>query len=253
MSCSPERDASEWSRIRMNRFTGSARRSSRTVPSAVPFEHQQERSHVPTDNRPRRRGRHRRGHCHDPGRVRRRGRRRRQQFQAPSDTVTVALDADAAPDRLRPAALLAGPVPVLQRACTTRCSSPTAEGGRRAQPGHRVLEQRRQHSRLTLTLKDGVTFTDGSTLDADAGQGQPRPPQRHRPAEANGALGAGGRQEITDVTAPDPQTVVITWAAPQAQPAEHLADTAGVIVGADGRRGPRLAGDHAGRLRRRTR
>ena len=29
---------------------------------------------------------------------------------------------------------------------------------------------------LTLTLKDGVTFTDGSKLDADTGQGKPRPP-----------------------------------------------------------------------------
>jgi peptide/nickel transport system substrate-binding protein len=52
--------------------------------------------------------------------------------------------------------------------------------------------------------------------------------------EAYGSLGAGQASEITDVTASDPQTVVITWKAPQATPENNLADTAGVIVGPDG-------------------
>ena len=103
--------------------------------------------------------------------------------------------------------------------------------------------------KLTLTLKDGVTFADGSTLDSDAGQGEPRRAQRTTKLLINGTLGAGGSQEITDVSAPDPKTVVITWKAPQAQGQNALADTNGVIVGQGRGREPRLAGHQARRLR----
>ncbi len=85
----------------------------------------------------------------------------------------------------------------------------------------------------TLTLRDGVTFADGSTLDADLVKAN-LDRRSDTDLTAYGAFASGGASEITDVTASDPQTVVITWAAPQATPENSLVDTAGTIVGQDG-------------------
>ncbi len=84
----------------------------------------------------------------------------------------------------------------------------------------------------TLTLREGVTFADGSTLDAELVKANLD--RRTDPdLESYGQIAPGGASEITDIATPDPQTVVITWAAPQADPATIFADTAGIIVGAD--------------------
>jgi peptide/nickel transport system substrate-binding protein len=84
----------------------------------------------------------------------------------------------------------------------------------------------------TLTLKQGVTFTDGSTLDSALVKGN-LDRRSDSDLAAYQAFSAGGSTEIKDVAAPDAQTVVITWAAPQASPEKNLADEAGVIVGKD--------------------
>jgi peptide/nickel transport system substrate-binding protein len=86
--------------------------------------------------------------------------------------------------------------------------------------------------KLTLTLKDGVTFADGSTLDSTLVKAN-LDARSNTDLLINGTLGAHGSQEITDVSAPDPKTVVITWAKPQAHGETALADTNGVIVGKD--------------------
>lgn len=85
------------------------------------------------------------------------------------------------------------------------------------------------HTQLTLKLKQGVTFTDGSTLDSAL-------VKKNLDRRSDKTLAAYGQLStaIKDVAAPDPQTVVITWATPQAAGASNLADTAGVIVGSKG-------------------
>ena len=82
----------------------------------------------------------------------------------------------------------------------------------------------------TLTLREGVTFADGSTLDSALVKAN-LDRRTDTDLEAYGQIAPGGASEITDVAAPDPQTVVITWAKPQANPATIFADTAGIIVG----------------------
>ncbi len=90
-----------------------------------------------------------------------------------------------------------------------------------------------ENTQTTLTLREGVTFTDGSPLDAELVKANLD--RRSNPdLEAYGALAPGGASEITDVTVQGPQTVVITWAQPQARPDDNLVDTAGVIVGPAG-------------------
>ncbi len=67
------------------------------------------------------------------------------------------------------------------------------------------------NTQLTLTLKDGVTFTDGSTLDSTLVKANlDRRSDPSLPIYQQFAKGGGA--EITDVAAPDPKTVVITWA-----------------------------------------
>ncbi|KJK12390.1 hypothetical protein UB45_09050 [Terrabacter sp. 28] len=88
------------------------------------------------------------------------------------------------------------------------------------------------NTQLTLTLKDGVSFTDGSKLDSSLVK-KNLDQRSNSKLLINGTLGKGGSQEIKDVAAPDPKTVVITWAQPQASGQDALADTSGIIVGAN--------------------
>ena len=86
---------------------------------------------------------------------------------------------------------------------------------------------------LTLTLKSGVPFTDGSTLDSTVVK-QNLDRRTDSKLTSYGKLRAGAASEITNVAAPDPQTVVITWAKPQATGEDNLTDEAGMIIGAKG-------------------
>jgi peptide/nickel transport system substrate-binding protein len=85
--------------------------------------------------------------------------------------------------------------------------------------------------RLTLKLRDGVTFTDGSTLDATLVK-KNLDRRTDKTLTSYGSFAAGGANEVKSVLAPDARTVVITWAKPQATGESNLTDEAGAIVGA---------------------
>ncbi len=86
---------------------------------------------------------------------------------------------------------------------------------------------------LTLTLKEGVTFTDGSTLDADLVKANLD--RRTDPAlSAYSAVAKGGAQEIASVDVVSPTQVALTFAKPQPGFEKNLASTTGMIVGKTG-------------------
>jgi peptide/nickel transport system substrate-binding protein len=150
--------------------------------------------------------------------------------QSPSDTLTVALNADAAPTGYDPLLYAQGQFQFFSGMYDALFV--TDENGE-AQPSLATgFENNAENTETTLTLAEGVTFTDGSELDAELVKANLD--RRSDPdLEGYGSVAPGQAAEISDVTASDPQTVVITWAQPQANPANNLVDTAGVIVGAD--------------------
>jgi peptide/nickel transport system substrate-binding protein len=86
---------------------------------------------------------------------------------------------------------------------------------------------------LTLTLKDGVTFTDGSKLSADLVK-KNLDRRTDKDLQSYGAFAPKGAAEITTVTAKDASTVVLAFAAPQGTFESQLAGEAGMIVGEQG-------------------
>jgi len=151
--------------------------------------------------------------------------------QSAENTVTIALNSDAAPSGYDPAlystsqfqffAALYDSLFVTQPDGTIEPSLVTE------------FENNEDDTQTTLTLRDDVTFADGSTLDAELVKAN-LDRRADITLEAYGAIAPGQASEISDVTAQDEGTVVITWAKPQARPQNTLVDTAGVIVGADG-------------------
>ena len=86
---------------------------------------------------------------------------------------------------------------------------------------------------LTLTLKEGVTFTDGSTLDAALVKANFD--RRTDPAlSAYSAVAKGGAQEITSVDVVSPTQVSLTFAKAQPGFEKNLTATMGMIVGKTG-------------------
>jgi peptide/nickel transport system substrate-binding protein len=148
-----------------------------------------------------------------------------------SDTVTVALNADAAPNGYDPLLYSQGQ---FQFFGTMYDALFVTDESGEAQPSLVTdFENNADNTQLTLTLRDDVTFADGSKLDSTLVKAN-LDARSDTDLLINGTLGAGGSQEITDVATPDPQTVVITWKAPQATGQTALADTNGIIVGAEG-------------------
>jgi peptide/nickel transport system substrate-binding protein len=88
-------------------------------------------------------------------------------------------------------------------------------------------------TQLTLKLKSGVTFTDGSKLTAQLVK-ENLDRRGDTKLQSYGAFAKGGADEITSVTAPDASTVVLTFAAPQATFQTQLAGEPGMIVGQRG-------------------
>ncbi|MFC7571646.1 ABC transporter substrate-binding protein [Klenkia terrae] len=151
--------------------------------------------------------------------------------QSAEGTLTVAFDADAAPTGYDPLLYSQGQFTffssmydALWETDTDGVSQPSLATG---------YTNSADNLQTTITLRDDVTFTDGSSLDADLVKANL---ERRTDADltAYGAFAAGGASEITDVAVTDPQTVVVTWAAPQATPENTLVDTQGTIVGPDG-------------------
>src|SRR6478752_2144895 len=147
-----------------------------------------------------------------------------------SDTVTVALNSDASPNGYDPLLYSQGQFQFFSSMYDALFVTGT-DG--KVQPSLVTdATNSPDNMQLTLKLKDGVTFADGSTLDSTLVKAN-LDARSNSKLLLSGTLGPGGSQEITDVAAPDPTTVVITWKAPQAQGQNALADTNGVIVGKD--------------------
>ena len=88
-------------------------------------------------------------------------------------------------------------------------------------------------TQMTLKLKSGVTFTDGSKLTAQLVK-ENLDRRSDAKLQSYGAFATGGADQITNVTAPDASTVVLTFAAPQATFQTNLAGVPGMIVGQHG-------------------
>ena len=151
--------------------------------------------------------------------------------QGASDTLTIGLDADAAPTGYDPLAYAQRQSeffsPLYDSLFVT-----TAEGGIE---GSLVTDvsNNEDDTQTTLTLRDDVTFDDGSSLDAELVKANLD--RRDDPElQSYGSLAEGEPAELTDVTVQDPQTVVLTWAQPQATPEANLAGSAGMILSAEG-------------------
>jgi ABC-type transport system substrate-binding protein len=92
---------------------------------------------------------------------------------------------------------------------------------------------------LTLTLRQGVKFTDGTILTAALVK--ENLDRRSDPTlGAYGMFARGGSAEILDVAATGPSTVVITFAKPEASAPSLLADDAGRIVGGKAIANPKM-------------
>jgi peptide/nickel transport system substrate-binding protein len=92
---------------------------------------------------------------------------------------------------------------------------------------------------LTLKLRQGVKFTDGTTLTSTLVK--ENLDRRSNPLlGAYGMFGKGGSAEILNVAAPSPSTVVITFAKPEASAPSLLADDAGRIVGGKAITNPKM-------------
>ncbi|MEI4271216.1 ABC transporter substrate-binding protein [Klenkia sp. LSe6-5] len=151
--------------------------------------------------------------------------------QSASDTLTVGFDADAAPTGY-------DPLTYAQR--QSEFFSPLYDSLFVSSPDGGIegslvsdFSNNEDDTQTTLTLRDDVTFDDGSPLDAELVKANLD--RRSDPDILGyGLLAAGEAAEIVDVAAPDPQTVVITWAQPQATPEANLFDATGMIVGPQG-------------------
>lgn len=88
-------------------------------------------------------------------------------------------------------------------------------------------------TQMTLKLKSGVTFTDGSKLTAQLVK-ENLDRRSDAQLQSYGAFATGGADQITTVTAPDASTVVLTFAAPQATFQTNLAGVPGMIIGQQG-------------------
>ena len=150
--------------------------------------------------------------------------------QSGSDAVTIATDADAAPNGYDPLLYSQGQYQFFSTMYDALFVT-DAEGT--VQPNLvEDFESNADNTELTLTLKEGVTFTDGSELDSELVKAN-LDRRSDTDLAAYGQLATGGASEIAKIDTPDPQTAVITWKAPQATGQNALADEAGVIVGAD--------------------
>jgi peptide/nickel transport system substrate-binding protein len=151
--------------------------------------------------------------------------------QSASDTVTVAFNADAAPTGYDPLLYSQGQYTFF--GAMYDALFVTDKDGK-AQPDLvSDFSNNADNTQTTLHLRTDIAFSDGKKLDSSVVKSNL---DRRSDAKlvAYGQIAPGGASEITDVSAPDAQTVVITWKAPQATPENNLSDTAGTIVGPDG-------------------
>ena len=164
----------------------------------------------------------------------------------PSQTLTIGYDSDPAPQGYDPL-LYAGGQRLFYESLYQSLFVQTASGG--VAPGLVAsYSYNAKKTQLTLKLKSGVTFTDGSKLTAQLVK-ENLDRRSNAKLQSYGAFAKGGAEEITSVTAPDASTVVLTFAAPQATFQTKLAGEPGMIVGQQGHQQPGQPADHPRRLR----
>ncbi|WP_196808547.1 ABC transporter substrate-binding protein [Nocardiopsis sp. CNS-639] len=142
---------------------------------------------------------------------------------AESDAGTVTLVAVAAPPSLDPAAASMGPTAAYYEAVYDTLLRTDAAG--EIQPwlaSDWVYNEDR--TELTLTLRDAVTFTDGSSLTADVVVANL---ERFK---SGTAPNAGRLAGVSSFAAPDDRTVVITLSFPDPNLLMYLASDAGLIA-----------------------
>lgn len=149
--------------------------------------------------------------------------------QNSAGTVSIGINSDPVPYGYDPATLSGGGVTTFFQALYNSLFKTTSTG--KVEPelatGYRFNTDKTQ---LTLTLRQDVTFTDGTTLTSTLVK-QNLDRRSDPTMGAYGAFAKGGPAEIRAVTAPDPSTVIIQFTKPQASAPSLLADTAGRIVG----------------------
>ena len=147
--------------------------------------------------------------------------------EAATTTLTLASDSDSAASGYDPLLYSQGQFTFFSSLYDALFVTPPT--ARSAQPGHRIHEQRGEH-RDHADAARRRHLRRRFHAQRRAGQAKPRPPQRHR-AGGLRLPRPGGASEITEVTAPDAKTVVITWAKPQATPENNLVDTPASSLG----------------------
>ncbi len=149
----------------------------------------------------------------------------------PSQTLTIGYDSDPAPQGYDPLLYGAGQR-MFYESLYQSLFVETSTGGA-APELVTSYSYNAKKTQMTLTLKSGVTFTDGSKLTAQLVK-ENLDRRSNAKLQSYGAFGKGGAEEITSVAAPNASTVVLTFAAPQATFQTELAGESGMIVGQKG-------------------
>jgi peptide/nickel transport system substrate-binding protein len=146
----------------------------------------------------------------------------------PSETLTIGYDSDPAPQGYDPLLYAAGQR-LFYESLYQSLFVQTPNGGVAPQLVTSYAYNAAK-TQLTLKLKSGVTFTDGSTLTAQLVK-ENLDRRSNAKLQSYGAFAKGGADEITNVAASDASTVVLSFAAPQASFQTQLAGEPGMIVG----------------------
>jgi peptide/nickel transport system substrate-binding protein len=152
-------------------------------------------------------------------------------------TISIGIDSDPVPFGYDPAAVSGGGATTFFQAFygSLFATSSTGKVEPQLASGYQFNTDKTE---LTLTLRQNVTFTDGTTLTASLVKANL---DRRSPAlGAYGMFAKGGAAEIRNVSASDPSTVVITFAQPQASATSLLADDGGRIVGGKAAADPKI-------------
>ncbi|MFF3410510.1 ABC transporter substrate-binding protein [Streptomyces sp. NPDC002742] len=149
--------------------------------------------------------------------------------RASSSTLTLGYDSDPAPQGYDPL-LYGGGQRLFYESVYQSLFAEGADG----QPVPELVSSfsyDKSKTRMTLKLKSGVTFTDGSKLTAELVKAN-LDRRSNSKLQAYSGFAKGGSTEITDVRAPSANTVVLTFPAAQGSFQTNLAGVPGTIVGA---------------------
>src|SRR5580704_7843802 len=128
---------------------------------------------------------------------------------APSGTLTIGYDSDPAPQGYDPL-LYANGQRLFYESLYQSLFVQTASGGVAPQLVA-SYSYNANKTQLTLKLKSGVTFTDGSKLTAQLVK-ENLDRRSDSKLQSYGAFAKGGADQITNVAAPDASTVVLSFA-----------------------------------------